>query len=69
VIGGGVTAAGDALFIPMREKALGYAFPRLAAVCSIVPAGLGGNVGVVGPQNPKTPICLIKTIIKNKKLR
>jgi glucokinase len=48
VIGGGVTAAGDALFIPMREKALGYAFPRLAAVCSIVPAGLGGNVGVVG---------------------
>jgi hypothetical protein len=23
----------------------------------------------VGPQNPKTPICLIKTIIKNKKLR
>lgn len=48
VVGGGVTAAGDVLFAPLRSKALGYAFPRLAAVCSIVPAGLGGDVGVVG---------------------
>jgi len=48
VVGGGVTAAGDLLFNPVREKALRYAFPRLAAVCSIVPAGLGSNVGVVG---------------------
>jgi glucokinase len=48
VVGGGVTAAGDLLFTPVREKALRYAFPRLAAVCSIVPAGLGSNVGVVG---------------------
>ena len=48
VVGGGVTAAGDVLFKPVREKALRYAFPRLAAVCSIVPAGLGSNVGVVG---------------------
>lgn len=48
VVGGGVTAAGDILFAPLRKKALGYAFPRLAAVCSIVPAGLGGDVGVVG---------------------
>ena len=48
VVGGGVTAAGDLLFKPVREKALRYAFPRLAAVCSIVPAGLGSNVGVVG---------------------
>ena len=48
VVGGGVTAAGDVLFTPLRQKALGYAFPRLAAVCSIVPAGLGGDVGVVG---------------------
>lgn len=48
VVGGGVTAAGDTLFAPLRQKALGYAFPRLAAVCSIVPAGLGGDVGVVG---------------------
>ncbi len=48
VVGGGVTAAGDVLFKPVREKALHYAFPRLAAVCSIVPAGLGSNVGVVG---------------------
>ena len=47
-IGGGVTAAGDTLFIPMRTAANRYAFPRLASVCSIVPAGLGGNVGVVG---------------------
>lgn len=48
VVGGGVTAAGDTLFVPMRERAKAYAFPRLFAVCSIVPAGLGGNVGVVG---------------------
>lgn len=48
VVGGGVTATGDLLFTPVREKALRYAFPRLAAVCSIVPAGLGSNVGVVG---------------------
>lgn len=48
VVGGGVTAASDLLFKPVREKALRYAFPRLAAVCSIVPAGLGSNVGVVG---------------------
>ena len=48
VVGGGVTAAGDLLFKPVREKALRYAFPRLAAVCSIIPAGLGSNVGVVG---------------------
>ena len=48
VVGGGVTAAGELLFKPVREKALRYAFPRLAAVCSIVPAGLGSNVGVVG---------------------
>ena len=48
VVGGGVTAAGELLFKPVSEKALRYAFPRLAAVCSIVPAGLGSNVGVVG---------------------
>jgi glucokinase len=48
VVGGGVTAAGELLFNPVREKALRYAFPRLAAVCSIVPAGPGSNVGVVG---------------------
>jgi len=48
VVGGGVATAGDVLFQPVREKALHYAFPRLAAVCSIVPAGLGSHVGVVG---------------------
>ena len=48
VVGGGVATAGDILLQPVREKALHYAFPRLAAVCSIVPAGLGSHVGVVG---------------------
>ena len=48
VVGGGVTAAGDALFVPMRQSANSYAFSRLSAVCTIVPADLGGNVGVVG---------------------
>ncbi len=48
VVGGGVTAAGDVLFGPLRARAQHYAFPRLAAACTIVPAALGGNVGVVG---------------------
>ena len=32
----------------MRKSANNYAFPRLSAFCTIVPAGLGGYVGVVG---------------------
>ncbi|MDB4894786.1 MAG: transcriptional regulator/sugar kinase [Firmicutes bacterium] len=48
VLGGGVTNAGDLLFEPVRRLALGAAFPRLAAAVEIVPARLGGQVGVFG---------------------
>lgn len=48
VIGGGVASAGEWLLAPVRARALALAFPRLAAVCDIVPAALGGDVGVVG---------------------
>ncbi len=48
VIGGGVASVGETLLGPVRARALGLAFPRLAAACDIVPAALGGDVGVVG---------------------
>ena len=48
VIGGGVASVGESFLGPVRERALRIAFPRLAAACDIVPAALGGDVGVVG---------------------
>lgn len=48
VIGGGVASVGEPLLGPVRARALALAFPRLAAACDIVPAALGGDVGVVG---------------------
>lgn len=48
VIGGGLTNAGELLFDPVRRVAKERAMPPLAAVVEIVPATLGGIVGVVG---------------------
>jgi len=48
IVGGGVASAGEWLLEPVRRRALALAFPRLAAVCDIVPAQLAGDVGVVG---------------------
>jgi glucokinase len=48
IIGGGVTAAGDLLFEPLRRRALARAMPPLAAVTRIVPAELGERTGVIG---------------------
>lgn len=48
VVGGGVASVGESFLGPVRERALKLAFPRLAAACDIVPAALGGDVGVVG---------------------
>jgi glucokinase len=48
IIGGGVTAAGDLLFVPLRKLALGRAMKPLAAIVDIVPAELGDQVGVMG---------------------
>ena len=48
VIGGGISNAGDLLFIPLREKAKKHSMPMLHDICDIVPAQLGDQVGVLG---------------------
>lgn len=48
VLGGGITNFGDLLFEPIRKVALGRAMGPLTEVCDIVPAQLGGQVGVLG---------------------
>ena len=48
VLGGGITNFGDLLFGPVRRIALGRVMPPLAQVVEIVPAELGGQVGVLG---------------------
>ncbi|MGE5672796.1 MAG: ROK family protein, partial [Mycobacterium leprae] len=48
VLGGGITNFGDKLFVPLRQQAMGRAMGALAKVVEIVPAELGGHVGVLG---------------------
>ena len=48
VLGGGVTAAGDLLFDPVRRIVAERAMPWLAAVVRVVPAELGALTGVHG---------------------
>lgn len=48
VLGGGITNFGDLLFVPLRQVALARAMGPLAQVVDIVPAQLGGQVGVLG---------------------
>lgn len=48
VIAGGVTQAGDHLFLPLREEVRRRAFRVAAEACTIVPAELGEHAGVVG---------------------
>jgi glucokinase len=48
ILGGGVTAAGELLFEPLRRIALGRAMPALAKGVDVVPAQLGDDVGVLG---------------------
>jgi len=48
ILGGGLTQAGDLLFVPVRQVALSRAFSHLARVVEIVPASLGERVGVLG---------------------
>ena len=48
VIGGGVSRAGPALFIPLREIAQALSPPAPADTVAIVPAELGDHVGVIG---------------------
>ena len=48
VVAGGVTAAGDALFEPLRAEVRRRAFKPAVDACRIVPGSLPGSAGVVG---------------------
>jgi glucokinase len=48
VIAGGVTAAGDALFVPLRAEVRRRAFGPAVRAVKIVPGTLPGTAGVVG---------------------
>ncbi len=48
VLCGGMIAAGDLLFTPVREAARANCFKVPGRRCEIVPAGLGGDSGVLG---------------------
>jgi glucokinase len=48
VICGGVTLAGDRLFVPLRSEVSRRAFKPAVQVCRIVPGELPGTAGVVG---------------------
>lgn len=48
VIAGGVTQAGDHLFLPLRDEVRRRAFRVAAEACTIVPAELEAHAGVVG---------------------
>ncbi|ARU59898.1 hypothetical protein CBW65_01605 [Tumebacillus avium] len=48
VIGGGVSQAGEALLLPLREAFANYALPRVVRGTKIELATLGNDAGVVG---------------------
>jgi glucokinase len=48
VVAGGVTAAGDALFVPLRAEVKRRAFGPAVRAVTIVPGELPGTAGVVG---------------------
>jgi len=48
VVCGGVTAAGDNLFVPLRREVSRRAFRPAVEVCRILPGALPGTAGVVG---------------------
>ena len=48
VISGGVTKAGDHLFVPLRAEARRRAFKSAMDACEITPALLPGTAGVIG---------------------
>ena len=48
VVCGGVTQAGDSLFVPLRREVSLRAFKPAVAACRIVPGALTGSAGVYG---------------------
>ena len=49
VVCGGVTQAGDSLFVPLRREVSRRAFKPAVEVCRIVPGALTGTAGVSAP--------------------
>ena len=61
VVCGGVTLAGDHLFVPLRREVARRAFKPAVAACRIVPGELAGTAGVYGAAKAfldQTPRCL-----------
>jgi glucokinase len=48
VIGGGIAAAGDALFHPLRERVHAMEWQVASEPLSLVPAMLGDKAGAIG---------------------
>ena len=48
VVTGGVTGAGDHLFLPLRAEVRKRAFPSAVSACEILPSGLPDTAGVIG---------------------
>jgi glucokinase len=48
ILGGGVTKAGDLLFVPTRRYAAKWTMPELFRNVEIVPAELGDDIGIYG---------------------
>lgn len=48
IIGGGVSKAGDALLVPLKEQFTRFAFPRVAQGVELTIATLGNDAGVMG---------------------
>lgn len=48
VVGGGMSKAGDALFVPLRAAFSRYVLKRVGEAVTIEPATLGNDAGVVG---------------------
>jgi glucokinase len=48
VICGGVTQAGDHLFVPLRREVARRAFKPAVEACQILPGALAGTAGVIG---------------------
>jgi glucokinase len=48
ILCGGMIAAGEVLFGPMRDTAMKLSFEVPAKRAEILPAGLGGDSGVIG---------------------
>jgi len=58
VLCGGMIAAGELLLDTVREVAKANCFPVPGARCEIVPAGLGGDAGVIGAAGCALDRCL-----------